>query len=78
MTAILIRRTFQVYGYTDGDKSKPITDKSALEEGKDYRPRKDSNDDTYHPTYGDEQSVNMIPGAEASKNPIITNPKVYS
>lgn len=62
-----------VYGYTDGDKFNPITDKSALEEGKDYRPRKDSNDDTYHPTYGDEQSVNMIPGAEASKNPIITN-----
>ena len=62
-----------VYGYTDGDKSKPITDKSTLVEGTDYRPRTDSTNPAYHPTYGDEQAVNMIPGAEASKNPIITN-----
>lgn len=62
-----------VYGYTDGDKSKPITDKTTLVEGEDYRPRTDSTDPDYYPEYGDEQAMNMIPGSEASKNPVITN-----
>lgn len=62
-----------VYGYEDGDKSKPVTDKKDITDTTD-RPRKDSTDPDYKtPTYGDEQAQNMIPGASASKNPIITN-----
>lgn len=61
-----------VYGYTGGDLQKPVTDKNDIDETTD-RPRKDSNDDTYKPTYGDEQAMNMIPGQTAAKNPKITN-----
>lgn len=70
-----------VYGYKGGDKLKPITDKTTLETLKNDddetndpdRPRMDSTDDTYNPTYGDEDAQNMIPGQVALKNPIITN-----
>lgn len=61
-----------VYGYTDGDRSKPVTDKDDISDTTD-RPRKDSTDTSYKPTYGDEQAKNMIPGQAADKNPIITN-----
>lgn len=62
-----------VYGYTNGDKSKPVTDKDDIDNTTD-RPRTDTSDPDYEPpVYGDEQAQNMLPGAQASKNPIITN-----
>lgn len=62
-----------VYGFEDGDMQKPVTDKTKADDPKTDRPRKDSTDDTFKPTYGDEQAQNMIPGQPAKKNPIITN-----
>lgn len=61
-----------VYGYEGGDIQKPVTDKTQIDDTTD-RPRKDSTDPTFKPTYGDEQAQNMIPGQVATKNPIITN-----
>lgn len=61
-----------VYGYEDGDVQKPVTDKELIDDNTD-RPRKDSNDPTVVYTYGDEDAQDMIPGAEAAKNPLITN-----
>lgn len=62
-----------VYGYKDGDKSNPVTDKDDINDSTD-RPRFDSKNDTYTPpSYGDEDAQNMIAGQVALKNPIITN-----
>ena len=61
-----------VYGYADGDVQTPVTDKEDIDDNTD-RPRKDSNDPTKVYTYGDEKAQDMIPGAEAAKNPLITN-----
>ena len=62
-----------VYGFENGDIQKPVTDKTKADDPTTDRPRKDSNDDTFNPTYGDEQAQNMIPGQTAAKNPKITN-----
>lgn len=66
-----------VYGYEDGDRQKPIKDPKDIDRKKDYRPRKDSKDDSYKPEYGDKQAQNMVPGQEAKKNPLITNTGKY-
>lgn len=62
-----------VYGYEDGDSTKPITDKEDLkdEDKKPSRPKKNPNTDDG--SYGDEESQLMIPGQSAPKNPLITN-----
>jgi len=59
-----------VYGYEDGDKSKPITDP---DDNTGTKPTFDSTDPTYTPEYGEELGQKMIPGQEAPKNPFITN-----
>lgn len=52
-----------VYGYTNGDIKKPVTDIKSI------------SDTTIRPngSYGDEDAQNMVPGASVAKNPIITN-----
>ncbi len=58
-----------IYGYVGGDISRPVYDKTAA--GAGTRPTTDTRGDKI--TYGDTASKNMIPGAEAAKNPVITN-----
>lgn len=58
-----------VYGYTDGDKDRPITDVADIANAK--RPIKDATDQDI--IYGVDQAKNMIPGQTAAKNPAITN-----
>lgn len=60
-----------VYGYTDGDKTKPVTDKSHKDDENVTRPEKNPN--TEDGSYGDEEALLMIPGQTAPKNPLITN-----
>lgn len=57
-----------VYGYTDGDPDSPVTDKDSIDDTT-KRPNKGDGEEPY----GDEAAQNMIPGATANKNPIITN-----
>ncbi len=61
-----------VYGYDGGDLDLPITDKANLDADSD-RARFSTTDNTFEPVYGDESAQNMIPGASALKNPVITN-----
>lgn len=55
-----------VYGYVNGDPTRPVTDKNDIDSTTD-KPRYDG------VKYGAEESVNMIPGRVAPKNPFITN-----
>lgn len=57
-----------VYGYTDGDPNSPVIDKTDIDDTT-KRPNKDDGEEPY----GDEAAQNMIPGASANKNPLITN-----
>lgn len=61
-----------VYGYTDGDRSKPVVDPEATT-GRGEKATKDSTDPTFKPEYGTDLSKDMIPGQKAPKNPKITN-----
>lgn len=54
-----------IYGYEDGNISKPVTDKGDID-NTTKRPNKPEG-------YGDENAQEMIPGQEAKKNPIIYN-----
>lgn len=59
-----------VYGYKDGDRNQPVTDKLAID---DTTKRPTTNAEDTIITYGIDQSKSMIPGSTAAKNPIITN-----
>lgn len=58
-----------IYGYENGDITKPITEPTGNCSG--LRPITDSEGNKI--TYGVDQAKNMIPGSTVSKNPIITN-----
>ena len=58
-----------IYGYTDGDINKPVYEETGI--GAGTRPKTDAAGNDI--IYGDTASKNMIPGAQAAKNPVITN-----
>ncbi len=60
-----------VYGYEDGDYSKPIYTTANLSKLK--RASFDSTDANKTFTYGSDDALNMIPGKSAAKNPVIKN-----
>lgn len=60
-----------VYGFLDGDYSKPIFSSNFAYLGQ--RPSFNSQDETQTFDYGDDNAKLMIPGSSAAKNPCIQN-----